>query len=116
MRPLRSRHSSTPSLSYLDNTKKDDLINVKKEGNGLRDTLNEDIVKNDTEENQTTVEDVDAKDDGHDDNVYQKKNEVIKRESKEKEETMSTMTCLSCTKCSQPLGWVEKERYVSRMV
>merc|ERR1712179_833651 len=41
---------------------------------------------------------------------------VIKRESQEKYETESTMTCLSCTKCSQPLGWVEKERYVSRMM
>ena len=78
-------------------------------------TKNVDIVKNYTAENQT-MDDEDAKDDGHDDNVYQNENQVIKRESTEKEETMSTMTCLSCTKCSQPLGWVEKERYVSRMV
>jgi len=63
---------------------------------------------------------------GSDEPVNQTKNEninenkigggVIKRESKEYEEKESTLTCLSCSKCSQPLGWVEKERYMSRML
>ena len=120
MRPLRSRHSSAASSSYWENENdsKDVMINMKKDGKrSVEETLNEikDIVNDETEEIHD-VEDENNKDDPNEKKRYKKDTKIIQRESEEKEETMSTMTCLSCSKCSQPLGWVEKERYVSRML
>ena len=122
MRPLRSRHSSAASSSYLEKenvtVSKDLMVNVKKDGKrSVEESINEykDIV-NDEMEEILDVEDENDKDDLNENKRYQKDTKIIQRESEETEETMSTMTCLSCPECSQPLGWVEKERYVSRMV
>merc|ERR1712183_957373 len=126
-RPLRSRHYSATSSYYLEKSKeksiKDKLINLRKESTQhLEET--EKMNKED-ENDRMKEEDINGIEDETEKTDYEKNKEETEKNTKkemetkyieDKEERMSTMTCLSCTKCSQPLGWVEKERYVSRMV
>merc|ERR1712215_647452 len=104
LRPLRSRHSSAASFLHKQN-KKDSI-----EGKKNDEEESEDEEK---EEEQTAEDQEESISVGSNEKVGK---DVIKRESESKEDSLSSMTCLSCTKCAQPLGWVEKERYVSRMV
>merc|ERR1712142_1062787 len=104
LRPLRSRHSSAASFLHKQNKK--DTIEEKK-----RDE--EESEEEEKEEDQTAEDEEELVSIGSNEKVGK---DVIKRESESKEDSLSSMTCLSCTKCAQPLGWVEKERYVSRMV
>merc|ERR1712142_690279 len=104
LRPLRSRHSS--AASFLPKQNKKDTIEEKK-----RDE--EESEEEEKEEDQTAEDEEELVSIGSNEKVGK---DVIKRESESKEDSLSSMTCLSCTKCAQPLGWVEKERYVSRMV
>jgi len=111
-RPVRARHSTAPSVAREEHEK--DSSSDRDEESLAEPTLDE----------ETQAETLETEE--SDEPVNQTKNEnisenkigggVIKRESKEYEEKASTLTCLSCSKCSQPLGWVEKERYMSRML
>ena len=110
----RARHIPEPPSSG-DETDKDE--HMKQESSIIKHTA----VEDDNAEVLETKEDTDIDKEKENEDVNDNKHittgkGVIKRESEEKYETESTMTCLSCTKCSQPLGWVEKERYVSRMM
>merc|ERR1712142_840160 len=93
-----TRHSSTPSYNNEEHVKESNSDQDK-------ESLTEPII-----DKETPAETLEAK------NINENKigDGVIKRESKEYEEKSAALTCLSCSKCSQPLGWVEKERYVSR--
>ena len=82
-----------------------------RENNLPKDTLDEDVgMKTDDTNKIEDVENEYKKEDVNDD-----KEGVVKRESKDEGEKMPGRTCLSCSKCSQPLGWAEQERYVSRI-
>merc|ERR1712098_228723 len=110
-RPVRARHSSAPSAS--EEHEKDSNSDQDKE------SLTEPIIDEETHAGTLgTEESDDPVDETKNQNINENKigGGVIKRESKENEEKASTLTCLSCSKCSQPLGWVEKERYMSRML
>merc|ERR1712212_576652 len=111
----RARQPPEPSSSCNKPDDKDE--NIKQESSLIKHAVGEDSdsevieTKEDAKsENGNKTEDI------NDNKHIDTGKGVIKRESEEKYETESTMTCLSCTKCSQPLGWVEKERYVSRMM
>ena len=119
LRPLRSRHSSAASFLHKQN-KKDTI--EEKSGIIIKDlTIMNFVAEKDEEESEEEEKEEEQTAEDEEEFVSVGSNEtvgkeVIKRESESKEDSLSSMTCLSCTKCAQPLGWVEKERYVSRMV
>ena len=105
-----TRHSSTPSYNNEEH---------EKESNSDQDkeSLTEPIIDEETHaETLETEESDDPVNEAKKINENKIGDGVIKRESKEYEEKSAALTCVSCSKCSQPLGWVEKERYVSRIL
>merc|ERR1712142_959621 len=92
-RPVRAQHTTAPSVASQEHEK--DSSSDQDEESLTEPTIDE----------ETQAETLETEE--SDEPVNQTKNENINENKK------STLTCLSCSKCSQPLGWVEKERYMS---